>query len=85
MKKNMTVLRAIGIASLMGMFCFEAEAASLDVLIQEAHDNNPHIQETFYQWKAAEYKIKRVNALEDPQVSYSYFLSNRYLQAVVGQ
>jgi len=69
-------LRVIGIASLMSLICLGVEAASLDELIQEAHDNNPQIQEKFYQWKAAEYKITSVKSLDDPTVNYGYLVEN---------
>lgn len=45
----------------------------LDTLIQEALDNNPHIQQAFHEWKAAEYRIDNAKGLPDPNLNYGYF------------
>jgi len=47
---------------------------SLKVLLKEAVENNPKIQEVYNKWKAAEYKIQSVKSLEDPLASYGYFV-----------
>ena len=46
---------------------------SIEELIQEALQNNPHIQVALNEWEAAEYKIRSVKGLPDPMVKYGHF------------
>ncbi|MCQ9207581.1 MAG: TolC family protein [Omnitrophica bacterium] len=45
----------------------------LDSLIAEALANNPGIQASYNNWKAAHYRIKQVSVLPDPMMRYTYF------------
>ena len=56
--------------------------AVLDALIKEALENNPQVQRTYHKWKASEYKIKSVNSLPDPMMSFGYFVDE--VQTKVG-
>ena len=55
------------------VFAQAGDSVSLDGLIKEAIANNPHIQEAYNNWKAAEYRIKVVKSLPDPMARYGYF------------
>jgi outer membrane protein TolC len=52
------------------------DSVNLDLLIDEALRNNPRIQAAYNNWKAAEYKIEQVKALQDPMANYAYFGKN---------
>ncbi|NQT46174.1 MAG: TolC family protein [Candidatus Omnitrophica bacterium] len=59
--------------------CVQAEGvgeASLDLMIDEALNNNPQVQAVYNEWKAAEHKVGYVSGLPDPMVSYGYFGDN---------
>lgn len=54
-------------------YAYSQETIALDSLIDEALNNNPKIQASYNDWKAAEYKARYVRGLPDPQASYGYF------------
>ncbi|MFQ5952272.1 MAG: TolC family protein [Candidatus Omnitrophota bacterium] len=49
------------------------EGQSLNVLIEEAIENNPGVQAAYEKWKAAVYKITQASAFPDPMAKYGYF------------
>ena len=53
-----------------------SEEVTVDLLIKEALTNNPKIQASYNDWKAAEYKVGYVKGLPDPTASYEYFGEN---------
>ncbi len=70
----MSFLLAISVFSYQGMAHAQVSSTVLlDDFVQEALDNNPHIQQAFHKWKAAEYRIDNVKGLPDPSLSYGYF------------
>ena len=62
-----------GTLLLLPLSVLAQEEVLLNSLISEAKNNNPQIQKAFNQWKAEEYKTKRVKSLDDPMASYGYF------------
>lgn len=50
----------------------EAKIVSLNILIEEALENNPGIRSTYNKWLAAKYRVKNVSALPDPMGKYTY-------------
>lgn len=54
----------------------EAQILNLDLLINEALENNPQIQTAYNKWRAAEYKVIGEKSLPDPMASYTYFGDN---------
>ncbi len=54
----------------------EPPPVRLDLLINEALENNPGIQAAYSQWQAAAYKVKQATSLPDPMLSYAYFGKN---------
>lgn len=45
----------------------------LDSLITEALANNPGVQASYNNWKAAQHRVKQVSVLPDPMMRYTYF------------
>ncbi len=54
----------------------ESKSESIELLIEEALQNNPQIQSAYNSWKSAEYKARRVRGLPDPMVKYTRFGDN---------
>jgi len=54
----------------------EVETVSLDLLINEALENNPKVKAAYNEWQAAQFKIKEVSSLPDPTASYTHFGQN---------
>lgn len=57
-------------------YATEGNLVTLDSLIDEALNNNPQIQVSYNNWKAAEYKVKQVKSLPDPMARYTYLGEN---------
>ena len=49
---------------------------NLDSLIEEGLKNNPGIEALYNNWVAAGYKVKQVESLPDPRLTFSYFGEN---------
>ncbi|MFC1708565.1 TolC family protein [Candidatus Omnitrophota bacterium] len=54
----------------------ENKSESIELLIEEALQNNPQIQSVYNSWKAAEYKSRWVRGLPDPMAKYTRFGDN---------
>ena len=57
-------------------YCEQTDRVSLNSLIDEGLKNNPGIQVSYNNWRAAVHKIKQVKSLPDPKASYAYFGEN---------
>jgi cobalt-zinc-cadmium efflux system outer membrane protein len=69
-----SILLAASVFSYQGIVHAQVSStASLDILVQEALDNNPRIQQAFHEWKASQYRIDSARGLPDPMLSYGYF------------
>ena len=79
----MTHRRSVFIIVCMAVFIFSAPGRYaypegtgtmvLDLLIDEALENNPQIQAAYNKWLAASYKIKPAQSLPDPMAKYTFF------------
>lgn len=69
MKLSMLFL-IIGLVLFAG-HVYPEDAVTIDALIEEALNNNPRIQASYNNWKAAGFKITEVSALPDPMASFS--------------
>ena len=74
--KKLIFLISFLVIALGNVYAQDIRSETLDSLIDEASKNNPQIQAAYNNWKAAEFKIKRVSSLPDPMASYSYFGEN---------
>lgn len=54
----------------------EIELKNVDQYLKEAALNNQELEESFYKWKAALFKINRVKGLPDPKLTYTHFIEN---------
>lgn len=56
---------------LFARYAYPEEAVTLGMLIEEAINNNPKIQASYNNWKAAEFRVVEVSTLPDPMASFS--------------
>jgi len=61
----------------LGFCCwsFVAQAQSLDLLIEEAMQNNPEIQKFELQYRIAKEKVNEVNTIPNTEFAVWYFIS----------
>ena len=68
------VLGLFALYSAGGVYAENAGAVSiLDSLVAEALANNPGIQASYNNWKAAYHRVKQVSVLPDLMMRYTYF------------
>ncbi|HOW96443.1 MAG TPA: TolC family protein [Kiritimatiellia bacterium] len=53
------------------------EQATLDAILQRAFRDNPGLKAMRQKWAAADERVPQAKALDDPQLSYEYFLEQK--------
>jgi outer membrane protein TolC len=69
-KPNFLYLSAL----VFSVTCTSLQADELQSYLEEAALNNPGLEASFNNWKAALEEVPQVKALPDPRFSYSYFI-----------
>ena len=72
------IVLIVGIShlSFLPSFAQDSKTENINLLIQEAIENNPQIQAAYNTWRAAEHKVTQVKSLPDPMARFTYFGEN---------